>query len=387
MFHFLKKFPLQGRTLALLAVVVPLLALFIYVGLRSGPLAPIAVTVTTVESAAIKPALFGIGNVDVRYQYKIGPTSAGRIQQLSAQVGDYVKAGQVLGKMDPVDLDDKLQAQKTQIKRFEALLNEAQARHTYSQTQANRYQQLYKARSASQETLITKQQELQVAKAALTVAQQDLARAFSDFEAFKAQHDSLRLIAPADGVVVAREFDPGSTVVGGQTVIEVIDNTSLWVNVRFDQISAFGLKAGLPASIALRSRAGQLLSGSVMRVELKADTVTEEMLAKIIFDQPPIPLPPLGELAEVTVGLAALAATPVIPNAAVQTVGGKVGVWEIVADNLKFTEVTLGFTDLDGKVQVIAGLEQGDQIVLYSEKSLKANSNITIVSSASGALK
>ena len=59
----MKKLPLQGRTLALLAVVVPLLLLFIYVGLRSGPLAPVAVTVVEVQSRAITPALFGIGTV------------------------------------------------------------------------------------------------------------------------------------------------------------------------------------------------------------------------------------------------------------------------------------------------------------------------------------
>ena len=39
----MKKLPIQGRTLALLAVIIPLLALFIYVGLRSDPLAPVAV--------------------------------------------------------------------------------------------------------------------------------------------------------------------------------------------------------------------------------------------------------------------------------------------------------------------------------------------------------
>ncbi|MGB4927878.1 MAG: efflux transporter periplasmic adaptor subunit, partial [Giesbergeria sp.] len=43
----MSRLPLQRRTLALLAVVVPLLALFIYVVLRSGPLAPVAVTVAT----------------------------------------------------------------------------------------------------------------------------------------------------------------------------------------------------------------------------------------------------------------------------------------------------------------------------------------------------
>ena len=50
------RIPMQRRTLALLAVVVPLLALFIYVALRSGPLAPVAVTVVTAENRPVASA-------------------------------------------------------------------------------------------------------------------------------------------------------------------------------------------------------------------------------------------------------------------------------------------------------------------------------------------
>lgn len=76
----MKWFPLQNRVVTLLMVIVPLLALFVYVGLRSGPLAPVSITLTTVESQAIRPALFGIGTVEARYVYKMGPIFAGRIE-------------------------------------------------------------------------------------------------------------------------------------------------------------------------------------------------------------------------------------------------------------------------------------------------------------------
>ena len=56
----------QRRTLALVVVAVTLLALFVYVAFRSGPLAPVAVTVAEVESRALTPSLFGIGTVDAR---------------------------------------------------------------------------------------------------------------------------------------------------------------------------------------------------------------------------------------------------------------------------------------------------------------------------------
>ncbi|MCJ7978327.1 efflux RND transporter periplasmic adaptor subunit (plasmid) [Aeromonas veronii] len=375
----MKKLPLQGRTLALLAVIIPLLVLFIYVGLRSGPLAPVAVTVASVESRAITPALFGIGTVEARYTYKIGPTFAGRVKRLEVHVGDQVKAGQVLGEMEPVDLDDRVRSQESVFKRAEAALREAEARQAYAQTQARRYEQLLAVRFISEEIVTTKQQELQIADAALSAAREDIARARSDLEGLVAQRSNLRLIAPVDGVVAVRDADPGTTIVAGEAVVEVIDPKSLWINARFDQISASGLAGGLPARIVLRSRGGQTLKGRVLRVEPKADAVTEETLAKVTFDNKPEPLPPVGELAEVTVDLPALPAAPLIPNAAVQREGNKIGVWQIVDGDLHFSPVKLGASDLNGYVQVREGLKNGDQIVTYSEKALTARSRIHVV--------
>ena len=375
----MKKFPLQGRTLALLAVVLPLLGLFVYVVLRSGPLAPVAVTLATVEQKALSPALFGVGTVGTRTTTKIGPTVAGRLQRLDVEVGDRVRAGQVLGAMDPLDWDDRLLAQDAAVLRVQASLREALSRQVHAQTQATRYAQLLAVRAASEELATAKKQDLQVADAAVATAQAEAARVRAERAGVTAQQRHLRLVSPADGLVTQRHADPGSTVVAGQAVVEVVDPASLWVNVRLDQISAHGLAAGLPAQVLLRSRAGQPLAGRVLRVEPLADSVTEETLAKVVFNTLPEPLPPLGELAEVTIDLPALAAQPVLPNAAVQRVDGKTGVWHWANGGLQFTPVTLGVADLDGHVQVLQGLNAGDQVVVYSEKPLTARSRIHVV--------
>ena len=379
------KFPLlQRRTLGLLAVIVPLLALFVYVGLRSGPLAPVAVTVATVESRAIAPALFGIGTVEARYTYRIGPTVAGRVRRLEVQVGDQVVGGQVLGEMDPVDLDERVQSQGATLRRVDAAVREAEARQAYAQTQAQRYERLLAMRATSEELVTTKRQEQQIADAALAGARQDRSRANADREALLAQRSNLLLIAPVAGLVTRREVDPGTTVVAGQGVVELIDPATLWINVRFDQASATGLVAGLPAHIVLRSRAGQTLGGGVLRVEPRADAITEETLAKVTFDESPDPLPPVGELAEVTVDLPALPAAPLIPNAAIRREGDQTGVWQIIDGDPRFTPVQLGASDLDGFVQVRAGLAAGDQVVVYSEKALTARSRVSVVEQIPG---
>ena len=380
----MKRLPIKGRTLALLAVILPLLALFIYVGLRSGPLAPVAVTVAKVESRALTPALFGIGTVEARYTYRIGPTIAGRVKTLNVHVGDLVRAQQLLGEMDPVDLDDRVRSQEAVFKRAQATVREAEARLAYANTQAKRYEQLFAVRSSSEEARTTKRQEAQIADAALAAARQELARARSDREALMSQRSNLRLVAPVDGVVSMRDAEPGTTVVAGQAVVEVIDASSLWVNVRFDQISATGLAQDLPARIVLRSRGGQALPGRVLRVELKADAITEELLAKVVFEGRPEPLPPVGELAEVTVELPPVASAPTIPNAAVRREGNKLGVWQVVDGDLRFVVLKLGVADLDGFVQVREGLVEGDQVVLYSEKALTARSRVHVVERIAG---
>lgn len=379
---------IQARTLALVAVIVPLLAVFANVAMRSGPLAPVKVTVARVEDGVVAPALFGIGTVEARHAYRIGPTAAGRVRRVDVQVGERVRAGQVLAEMEAVDLGDRIRAQEAALKRAEAAVREAEARQSFALTQARRYDRLGSLQAASAELALTRRQELEVAEAALAAAREERSRARAEAAALQAQLANLSLVAPVDGVVTLRDVEPGTTVVAGQAVVEVVDPATLWVALRLDQVNAGGLAAGLPARVVLRSRSGEALAGRVLRVEPKADAVTEEMLAKVVFDRLPEPMPPLGELAEVTLALPPLPAAAVIPNAALRREAGAVGVWQLAADGeLRFVPLKLGASDLDGRVQVLAGLAPGDQIVVYSEGPLRAGRRTEVVAALDGAGK
>jgi RND family efflux transporter MFP subunit len=361
----------------------------------------VPVTVAKVEERAVAPALFGIGTVEARYTYRIGPTMAGRVKTVTVQVGDRVRAGQVLGEMDPVDLGERISALEASYKRAEAAvlaasaqLQDAAARKAYAESQAGRYEKLLAARSVSEEAAEARRQELQVAEAGFSAARanvdaerQELPRLRAERDGLLRQRANLRLVAPVAGLVSARLADPGTTVIAGQAVVEVIDPASVWINVRFDQSRAAGLTPGLAARIEPRSLAGQVLPGRVARVELMADAVTEESLAKVVFDTLPKPLPPIGELTEVTVAQAARPPRPVVANASVRRYGGRVGVWVVEDDVLRFAPVKLGVADLDSRVQVLDGLKAGERVVVYSPKALDAGSRFEVVDSLPGVPK
>ena len=388
------KFPhIKNRTLGLIGVLALLLVSFIYVAVRSGPFAAVPVMVTTVENRAITPALFGIGTVEARYTYKIGPTVSGRVKQVTVQAGERVRASQLLGEMDPVDFDERIIAQEAQLKRAaaavlaaEAQFRDVEARKSYAEAQARRYEKLLQGGFVSAETAEAMRREHQVAEASLAAARanidaarQEQSRVRADGAGLTRQRANLRLIAPVDGLVSARNADPGTTLVAGQSVIEVIDPKSLWINVRFDQLGSSGLRPGLPVRIALRSQAGHAITGQVLRVENLADVVTEEILAKVTFDAMPEQLPSVGELAEVTVALSALPPSPVAPNGSVARVDGRLGVWMVADGTLRFALVKVGAADLDGRVQILEGVKAGDRVVAYSQRALTSRSRIKVV--------
>ncbi len=392
----LPRFP--RRALPLLAFLIPLGAAFLWLALTSGPLAPVPVTLATVQEQALSPTLFGVGTVEARYTYRIGPTFAGRVRRVEVQVGERVKAGQLLGEMDPVDLDDRVAAQEAALRGAEvgveaarAQIDDAKARRDFAIAQVRRYEQLLLAKTASEDSVEAKRQESQVAKAGLQAAlanlesaEQGLKRVRAEHEALVRQRANLRLIAPVAALVVSRDAEPGSTLVAGQSVVEVIDAEQLWVNARFDQLGAGGLAAGLPTRVSLRSQPLETFAGEVNRVEPRADAVTEELLAKITFPTLPDPLPRLGELAEVRVSLPALPPAPWVPNAALHRRDGHLGVWRLEADKPRFVKVERGISDLEGRVRIHSGLRSGDQIVVHSRSPLGPNSRVQVVEGIPG---
>lgn len=388
---------LAMRRIILSLLGVALLVALAFVVMRSGPLAPIRVTVTQAAQGQITPALFGIGTVEARRSYLIGPTVAGRVRAVAVDVGDAVMAGQLLAEMDPVDLDERAAALEASIARAgsatavaEAQRRDAVARRELAAVNARRYAELGAQNFISPGALEARLQEQASADAAVSAAEANLAaarqeqrRLGAERSGLRQQRANVRLVAPSGGVVVSRDAEPGSTVVAGQAVLRLIEPSSLWVKVRFDQGRSAGLAVGLPAQVLLRSNPGRLLPGKVARVEAVADSVTEERVAQVSLDTPPVTLA-VGELAEVTLALPSTAPAVLLPNAAVRRWQGRTGVWTVDGDVLRFAPVRLGESSLDGRVQITEGLEPGATVVVYSEKDLAAGSRISVVGALAG---
>lgn len=380
------------RRLLLGGLTIALVAALAYVALRTGPLAPIKVQVTQVDRGRLQAEIFGIGQVDAQRSWMIGPTVAGRVSRVAVDVGDAVQAGQPLAAMDPVDLEQRLSALSASLARAQntrqaaqAQLADAQARQSVAAANLKRNQDLARQNFISAGALESRTLELasaqanaQAAQANLDGSAQDIARQRAEYAALAQQRDKLVLVAPAAALVTSRDAEAGSTVVAGQPVLRLIDPTSLWVRLRVDQGRSAGLAPGLAARIVLRSRPGEAFPGRVVRVDPLADSVTEERLAQVAFDALPGGVS-VGEMAEVTLSLPTTEERLQLPNAAIQQRAGQTGVWRLSDGAPSFVPVTVGVRSLDGRVQILDGLAEGDTVVLYSQTALKPGARITVV--------
>jgi HlyD family secretion protein len=210
-------------------------------------------------------------------------------------------------------------------------------------------------------------------------ARRDRERALADVAGIGKVRAQARLVSPVDGVVSARLVEPGTTIVAGQAVVQGIDPATLWIKARIDQGQAGGVRVGQPAEIVLRSDPTHAYRGEVQRVDWVSDAVTEERIVNVGFAARPDGIP-VGELVEVTIRTALLPDVRSVPAAAVKRLDRRDGVWQYADGRVAFRPVKVGITTLDGRSQIVDGLDVGDAVVVHSEQALQPDARVKVVS-------
>ena len=378
--------------LKLILLATLLISIFGWVVLTQGPLAPIKVTTEKIQTGSLASEVFGVGITEARHTYNVSSTMTGRVGSMLVDQGDYVKAGQILARLEPIDLNERLASSRlmaersaNSIRMAEAQLAQAQSQEKTVSATYKRFIDLHAKGYVSQEMLDAKLNERNAAQAALDAATASLAAVTRDRE--KAQTDAsgvakLReqtlLVSPVSGIVTARMVEQGVTVVPGQTVLQVIDPADIWIKTRIDQKQAGMIRAGQQANIVLRSQPQTAVSGVVKRVDMISDPITEERIANVTFAAPASDIS-LGEYAEVTIKLPGLANTRSIATAAVKQINQQKGVWVLLNNRAKFKAIKTGIATLDGRTQVLDGLSDDDEVIVYSQKAMAEDLKVKIV--------
>jgi RND family efflux transporter MFP subunit len=303
------------------------------------------------------------GIVGARVQSNLGFRVAGKIVQRLANVGQQVKAGQPLMRIDETDLRLALTAKRNAV---------AAARATVAQLDADeqRYASLLNKGWISR-------QRYDQAKVALDTATAQLAAAEAQAGVAENEATYSILVADADGTVVETLGEPGQVVSAGQTVVRLAQAGPREAVVALPETIRPAI--GSVAEASVYGADGQRYAAHLRQLSDSADVQTRTYEARYVLDGEAAAAP-LGST--VTIRLASQASQPEVqvPLGAVLDDGRKTGVWILdrATSTVRFRPVQL--VRVSGETAVISGLSPGDPIVSLGAHLLHEGTRVRTVS-------
>jgi len=369
----------------LLAVSIVAVVLLAGAGIWWRFLRPVPVAVVPVASGSVPLQVVGPGTVQARVPVTLSARITSTIVDVTADVGDAVRAGQVLVELDDRDLAARrsaVQGQQAslerQIEAAEAAVAKARADLELARARQQRDTDLQNRGFVSQASLDASNAAARAAEAALDGAQATLAARRAD-RATLAQEARLaqtqvtytRLAAPMDGVVTQRLAEPGTTVAPGTPILKLVDPATLWVATRVDESVVGRVAVGQAASIRLRS--GETLPGRVARIAVQSDAATRELDVHVAFDRPPARIA-IDQEAEVRIETGTVEGLLIPAAALLQDRSGRRGVLRVTEGRTGFAPVATGAAH-DGRIVVREGLGAGE-LVVSDPRGLKAGMRV-----------
>jgi len=287
------------------------------------------------------------GIVEARVQSDLGFRVGGKILERSVNVGERVQKGQVLMRIDSVDLKLAFAAQQANVEA-------ARAKYIQANADEARYAALVKSGAVSR-------QEYDQARAARDSAQAQLAAAEAQARVSDNSSEYAVLLADADGVIVRTLSEPGQVVAAGQTVIQLAHDGPREALINLPE----GVRPdlGTMASARLYGR-DQMYQARLRELSDAADPASRTFAARYVLEGEAASAP-LGST--VTIGLLTKQTSGSqcvqLPVGAIHDRGNGPGVW-IVDDKseVKFRSVTIASIGKE-EVVVSGGVQAGEKVV------------------------
>lgn len=281
-------------------------------------------------------------NVEAYAKNNIAPQSPSRIQKIYVEVGDFVRAGQIVAKMDEVSL------------------NQSKLSMANDSLEYSRIKKLYEQGGVSK----------------------------SDFDAMELKYNVTRsqyqnllentiLRSPVSGVITARNYDQGD-MYGGSPIYVVEQITPVKLYVGISEMDYTRVKKNDAVTLTADALPGKTFTGRIARIYPTIDAATHTFTAEVNVANGDRLLRP-GMYARVTVNFGTNHSIVVPDDCIVKQQGSGVrSVFVLQADNtVKEAVVTLG-RHFGTEYEILSGISEGDNVVVKGQASLKNGSKVNV---------
>ncbi len=311
------------------------------------------------------------GTIESRYSTPLSFRVGGKIIERRVRLGDRVKAGEIVARLDPADNTKNAASAAAQ-------LSAAQHQLTYAE------QQVTRDRAQAQENLISRAQLEQTENAyAAALAQRNQAQAQAALSQDQLKYTTL--VADKAGVITAEQADTGQNVSAGQAVYNLAWSGEIDVVSDVPETSLGALAVGQTATVTIGALSGKTFTARVREVSPAADAQSRTYRVRLTLESP-TPEVRLGMTADVAFAQAAASSasgTPAqsftLPSTALFHTGKLPAVWIVKADNaLELRRVEVSRYG-ERTVTVSQGISAGDRVVWQGVHTVSAGEKVRVV--------
>jgi RND family efflux transporter MFP subunit len=336
------------------------------------------VSVATVE---VSPGIMSVtlpGTTAAFAAANIFARATGYIAKRNVDIGDQVKAGDVLAELAVPELDAQISQNEATLSQLKSALEQAEANRKLADVTWGRDKPLVKNGWVTEQQGTVDLQNLKAQDANVAAAQHNVAAQENLLKVLRQNRDYALVIAPFDGIITQRNVDVGSLVqgnaTGGTFMFEIMQKDVIRVWIYVPQNAAFGVVPGIDAVVRVPELPDREFPGTVTRIADAQQSGTRTLLTEIDLPNRDGALRS-GVYCMVELKIPRTTPSFVLPAEAIifNRNGMQVAVVKDGKAEIRKVRVT---RDLGTRVEVDTGVKWGDQVILNPPVNLADGSKV-----------
>jgi RND family efflux transporter MFP subunit len=336
------------------------------------------VPATTVGMADIESTLQISGNLMPQTRVAVSTTLPGTLSRVTVDIGDRVRAGQVVATLDRREIDAQVDAAAAAVAVARAGLESAEAALANALLEHERADTLFQSGALPRQRLDTAVTSRRSSAAQRELAAANLAQAEAALRRAREVQRDATLTSPVNGVVVERNYEVGSLVrPGDPPVVVVADLRVMELEAGVSELEAGRLRVGMPVQVTAQARPGEVFEGQIAAISPEVDARNRHFAVEIRVPNPGGALLS-GMYGAATIPLSRVTQVVAVPRDAVTTRAGARVALLIDEGVVREVAVKEGLAN-EALVQIVAGLSAGNTIVADARRQVAVGAKVNAV--------
>jgi RND family efflux transporter MFP subunit len=342
-----------------------------------GPRVPMTVELGTARRGDVAAHLTVVGNLIGLQTVDVAPRTAGRLLNVNVQLGDSVRRGQVLAKVEDREIVEQVRAAEASQEVAKATIRQREADLNVAQLNFDRSKNLFSRGLLAKQALDDAESRYLASVAQLDLSKAQLSQNDARLQELRINLQNTTVTSPVDGFVGRRNVDPGAMVNTNTAIASVVDISRLKLVVNVVEKDLRMVTPGDVGIVEVDAYPGEKFNGRIARVAPVLDPATRTASIEIEIPNGDGRLKP-GMYARISLTVEERKNTLLAPKNAVIDFENKRGVWMPSEDRrAQFVPVTLGIEGPD-QIEILAGLKEGDRFVTTGAGAVRNNDQLII---------